>query len=59
MTMASLSWTWRFGAPLPAPDTLEQRLKAIVGVVEVGLFVGLCQRVIVGYEDGHIEERVR
>ncbi len=46
-----------FGAPLPAPDTLEQQLKTIVGVVEVGLFVGLCQRLVIGYEDGHWEER--
>ncbi len=48
-----------FGAPLPTPDTLEQQLKTIVGVVEVGLFVGLCQRLIVGYDDGRLEERVR
>ncbi len=46
-----------FGAPLPAPDALEQQLKAIVGVVESGLFVGLCQRLVIGYEDGRIEER--
>ncbi len=48
-----------FGAPLPAPDTLERQLKTIIGVVEVGLFVGLCRRLIVGYDDGHLEERVR
>ena len=46
-----------FGAPLPSPNTLEQRLKAVVGVVESGLFVGLCQRLIVGYQDGYVEER--
>jgi ribose 5-phosphate isomerase A len=46
-----------FGAPLPAPDTLEQRLKTIIGVVEVGLFVGLCHHLIVGFDDGHIEEK--
>ena len=46
-----------FGAPLPSPDTLEARLKAIVGVVESGLFVGLCQRLIIGYAAGHVEER--
>ncbi len=46
-----------FGGLLPDPDTLEQRLKTIVGVVEVGLFVGLCQRLIIGYEDGRIEEK--
>lgn len=47
-----------FSAPLPSPDTLEQRLKSVVGVVETGLFVGLCQRLIIGFADGHIEEKV-
>lgn len=46
-----------FGAPLPAPDTLEARLKTVVGVVESGLFVGLCRRLIIGYADGRIEEK--
>ncbi len=46
-----------FGASLPSPDTLEQRLKTVVGVVETGLFVGLCQRLIIGYADGRIEEK--
>ena len=48
-----------FGAPLPAPDTLEQQLKAIVGVAEVGLFIGLCHHLIIGFNDGRIEERKR
>jgi len=48
-----------FGAPLPTPDSLEQQLKTIVGVVEVGLFIGLCRRLIIGYDDGRLEERVR
>ena len=46
-----------FGAPLPAPDDLERQLKTVVGVVEVGLFVGLCRRLVIGYDDGHWEER--
>jgi ribose 5-phosphate isomerase A len=46
-----------FGAPLPDPDTLEQELEAVVGVVETGLFVGLCQRLIVGFADGRVEEK--
>ncbi len=46
-----------FGGPLPDPDTLDMRLKTIVGVVESGLFVGLCQRLIIGYENGRIEEK--
>ncbi len=46
-----------FGAPLPSPETLEARLKTIVGVVESGLFVGLCQRLIIGHPDGRVEEQ--
>jgi len=46
-----------FAGPLPSPDTLERELKTIVGVVEAGLFVGLCQRLIIGYADGHVEEK--
>lgn len=46
-----------FGAPLPDIETLEQDLKAVVGVVETGLFVGLCRRLVIGYADGRIEER--
>ena len=46
-----------FGGPLPDPDTLDRYLKAIVGIVETGLFVGLCQRLIIGFEDGRIEEK--
>jgi ribose 5-phosphate isomerase A len=45
-----------FDGPLPGPDTLEQRLKAIPGVLEVGLFIGLCQRLVVGYESGSVRE---
>ena len=48
-----------FGGPLPDPDTLEQRLKSIIGVVESGLFVGLCHHLIVGFDDGRIEEHKR
>jgi ribose 5-phosphate isomerase A len=40
------------------PAALEAALKRMVGVVEVGLFVGLTTRLIVGYTDGRIEERV-
>ena len=46
-----------FGAPLPSPETLEARLKAIAGVVDSGLFVGLCQRLIIGHPDGRVEEQ--
>lgn len=47
-----------FGGPLPDPDGLECEIRSIVGVVEVGLFVGLCQRLVIGYRDGRVEERV-
>ena len=46
-----------FAGPLPNPDLMEADLKTIVGVVECGLFVGLCQRLIIGYADGHVEEK--
>ncbi len=46
-----------FGAPLPDPDTLDAALKAVVGVVETGLFIGLCHRLIIGHPDGRIEEK--
>lgn len=38
------------------PVALERNLKEIVGVLEVGLFVGMTSRLIVGYTDGRIEE---
>ncbi|HLV79600.1 MAG TPA: ribose-5-phosphate isomerase RpiA [Chthonomonadaceae bacterium] len=37
---------------------MERRVKQTVGVAEVGLFVGLATRLIVGYPDGHTEERL-
>lgn len=36
---------------------LERNVKKVVGVVEVGLFVRLAARVVIGYADGHTEER--
>lgn len=41
---------------IPDPPLLEQRLKQIVGVVEVGLFNGLASRALFGFGDGHVEE---
>lgn len=46
-----------FAGPLPTPDLMEADLKTVIGVVECGLFVGLCQRLIIGYADGHVEEK--
>ncbi len=36
-------------------DELASQLNAIPGVVETGLFIDICDRVIVGYEDGGVE----
>lgn len=46
-----------FGGPLPDPDLLEPELKSMPGIAEVGIFRGLCHRLIIGYADGTIEER--
>lgn len=35
---------------------LEREMKQITGVVDVGLFVGLASRLILGFEDGRVEE---
>ena len=40
---------------IPDPSALEQLINQIVGVVECGLFVGLCDQVITGTRDGIIE----
>lgn len=34
---------------------LDHKIIAIPGVIETGLFLGLAGRVIVGYEDGHVD----
>jgi ribose 5-phosphate isomerase A len=39
------------------PAAVERALRSIPGVVEVGLFVDLADRVIVGHPDGTVEER--
>jgi len=40
------------------PERLERELRAIPGVVETGLFVGLTHRVYVGLPDGTVQEIV-
>jgi len=42
---------------IPDPGALEAAIRSIVGVVDVGLFVGLASRVVVGYSDGTCQER--
>lgn len=48
-----------FPGGIADPEGLEQRLKTIAGVVEVGLFLGLARGVIVGFDDGHAEYEQR
>jgi ribose 5-phosphate isomerase A len=39
------------------PPDLERRIRGICGVVECGLFIGLAHRIVIGREDGSVEER--
>lgn len=41
--------------PIDDPEGLERRLKSIVGVFETGLFLGLCDTLLVGRADGTAE----
>lgn len=43
--------------PLPVPEGLADYLDHTVGVVEHGLFLDMCDEVIIAHRDGHIEER--
>jgi ribose 5-phosphate isomerase A len=45
--------------PLDDPGRTAAEIRGRTGVVEVGLFVGLAHRVLVGFPDGHVEERAR
>ncbi len=49
----------RPAAPLADPAATAAALRAEVGVVETGLFVGLADQVFVGHADGNVETRVR
>ncbi|MGD0249514.1 MAG: ribose-5-phosphate isomerase RpiA [Thermoplasmata archaeon] len=45
--------------PIADPSREERALREVTGVVETGLFVGLARRVVIGYPDGRVEERLR
>ena len=47
-----------FEGGIAEPAALEEALAGIPGVVESGLFLGLCDRLVIGREDGGVEERV-
>lgn len=40
-------------------ETLPEKIKGLVGVVEHGIFVGLCDRVVIASLEGNIIEKVR
>jgi len=42
-------------ARIGAPEALDAALRAIPGVVETGLFLGLASRALIGHEDGSVE----
>lgn len=42
----------RFPAGIDDPETLDARLQSVVGVFETGLFVGLCDLLVIGQPDG-------
>jgi ribose 5-phosphate isomerase A len=44
----------KFG-PIENPKSLSQHLNSIPGVVENGLFIGIAQKVFVGFQNGKVE----
>lgn len=46
-------------APINSPEELNQRLNAITGIVEHGLFVGMANRVVIGTSKGEALIRER
>ncbi len=49
----------RFEAGIEAPERMEAAINDIPGVVCCGLFIGLADHVLVGKNDGSVEERTR
>ena len=43
--------------PISDPALFERTLRQIPGVAQVGLFCGMTSRLIIGFEDGTVEER--
>ena len=46
-----------FFREIPNSAKLAEQIKSIVGVVEMGLFIGIADLVVVGKSDGSVEER--
>jgi ribose 5-phosphate isomerase A len=49
----------RFAHGIDDPSALERALRAVPGVVESGLFIGLAHVLVVGKDDGSVEVRQR
>lgn len=47
----------RFPGGLEDPEAMERALAGIPGIVESGLFIGLCKMVVIGWPDGRLEVR--
>jgi len=47
----------RFPGGLQDPEAMERTLAGIPGLVESGLFIGLCKMVVIGWPDGRLEVR--
>jgi ribose 5-phosphate isomerase A len=47
----------QYQTPIEHPEEDHLKLINIPGVIETGFFFNLAKKVLIGYEDGHIEER--
>ncbi len=48
-----------FEGGIADPEALSLALAGLPGVVESGLFLGLCDELVIGYSDGRVETRTR
>lgn len=46
-----------FDTPVDNPESIDQKLKNIPGVMETGFFFGLTKKVMIGYLDGKVKVR--
>jgi len=46
-----------FEGGIADPEALALSLAGTPGVVESGLFLGLCDELVIGFADGHVETR--
>lgn len=45
----------QFSVPIKEPRREQEKLKAIVGIIETGLFFDIANRVVIGYPDGTVK----